>query len=326
MPVFLRSELIRLSLNSLYNQTLMPEEIIIIDNNILENESSKLKEIVDSFNRKKNIIKLFKSTKNSGAVARNIGVRNANCDLVAFLDSDVVLDKNYYEILIKYFINDSSLIAIQGTDRDLIKAELKRFSSPIYKRFLHYFEQFFETSTLLCKKYPYVSSSLAISHPDVTKDFCLETEWISTCAGIFKRKLFLKYSFPEQFVTYSNNEYLFFSYRLFLNKEGRMIYTSKAKYENIPTEEGRLSQLPLIYQIEVNDLFIFLSLFPKNGYNLLNFLKSRFGHLLNNVFKSIKNKKSILYLLRVIWASIYPFIHLKEIIKKDLKFYENDFL
>ena len=73
-------------------------------------------------------------------------------------------------------------------------------------------------------------------------DFEISSQWISTCAGLFKKELFDYYSFPNQFVTYSNNEYLMFSYNLFLQKKGLMLYTNKAKYRDVQTEEGRISQ------------------------------------------------------------------------------------
>ena len=59
------------------------------------------------------------------------------------------------------------------------------------------------------------------------------------------------------------------SYSLFLNDEGRMIYTSKAKYRDIQTNSGRISNLELKYQIQVNDLYIFIKLFKINPTNLL---------------------------------------------------------
>ena len=79
---------------------------------------------------------------------------------------------------------------------------------------VNFFEQFFETSVLFNKKKSFVSPSLAVAHPNLKKDFEINTEWISTCAGIFKRSRD-KYKFPEQFITYSNNEYIMFSYNLY---------------------------------------------------------------------------------------------------------------
>ena len=105
-----------------------------------------------------------------------------------------------------------------------------------------------------------------------------------------------------------------------------MIYTSEAKYKNIPTDEGRIPKLSLIYQIEVYDLFIFIFLFKKSYRNIYIFLKSRIGHLIYNLLHALKNKiYSPVYFLKIIWGSLYPFIHLKSILKKDLSFYEKDF-
>ena len=326
MPAYLRFDLIKQSIQSIFEQQRLPLEIIIVDNNTSKFNSDTLIKVVNSFSKKNIPIKVYKSKKNSGAIARNIGVSKANGDLIAFLDSDVILYPDYYSKIIKIFENNIKIIAVQGTDQTLVRSEKSRHKLPFYKNFLHIFEQFFETSTLLNQKYPLVSSSLAVGHPDVTKDFYLESEWISTCAGVFKRNIFEKYSFPSQFITYSNNEYLFLSYNLFINNEGIMIYTSDAKYENIQTEDGRIPKLSLMYQIEVYDLYIFILLFRKNYRNIYNFFKSRIGHLIYNLMYTIKNKSySPFYLLKVAFASLYPLINLVSILKKDLSFYERDF-
>lgn len=326
MPAYLRNDLIKKSLHSVFSQEKLPLEIIIVDNNINKEESIKLSRVIDIFRNKNVPFKLLKSPKNSGAIARNIGAKNAKGDLVAFLDSDVILYPNYYTKVLDVFETNLEIIAVQGTDQVLVESEFARKRKPFYKNLLHFFEQCFETSTLLNKNYPIVSPSLAVGHPDVTKKFSLETEWISTCAGVFKRRLFDKYHFPNQFVTYSNNEYLFFSYNLFIKKEGIMIYTSEAKYNNIETQEGRIPQLSLVYQIEVYDLFIFNLLFQKNLKNIYIYLKSRIGHLIYNLLHALKNKiYSPNYYLKIIWATFYPFKNLYSIIKKDLSFYEKDF-
>ena len=57
----------------------------------------------------------------------------------------------------------------------------------------------------------------------------------------FSKSIYLtNMSFPNQFITYSNNEYVMFSYSLFKNNEGEMLYTSKAKYKDIQTSSEEL--------------------------------------------------------------------------------------
>ena len=327
MPIYERSEVLPLCLNSIKLQTLKPNEIIVVDNNNYELETKKLHHIINNFDFGEEIqIKIFKSPKNSGAIARNIGALNSKSDLVAFLDSDVILDADYYEIIVNYFKRYSDLIAIQGLDRALIDASKSFKDKHIGKKLLHYFEQIFETSELLNRKKVYVSPSLAISHPRLNKQFEFESQWISTCAGVFKRDIFPRYLFPENFVTYSNNEYIYLSYSLFKNNEGIMLYTSEAKYRDIQTNTGRIDNIALIYQIQTYDLYIFIKLFPKNIYTIFTFLKSKLGQLIFNLLKSLFNRKLSLKKLFLISISIfYPLFYIRNILKNDLSFYEKDF-
>lgn len=328
IPVYKRTKILNDCLESVNNQYLKPQEIIIVDNNNKDLESDLLNNLISKFQIKSNInIKVLKSPKNSGAIARNIGVKEVKTDLVAFLDSDVVLDNDYYSKLINYFNEMEDLIAIQGLDKSLYESQINfaQNNNIIYKA-LDLFEQFFETSTLFNKKYAFVSPSLAVAHPDVKKIFEVYSEWISTCAGIFKTKIFERYKFPDQFITYSNNEYLFLSYSLFINNEGKMIYTSKAKYRDIQTNSGRIDFIPLIFQIEVYDYYIFLKLFDKNLLNILTFLKSRIGHVIYNSLKLIfSGHFSLKDLFLILFSLIYPIINLNFISKGDLLFYEKDF-
>ena len=54
-----------------------------------------------------------------------------------------------------------------------------------------------------------------------------------------------------------------------------MIYTSKAKYRDIQTNQGRINKIQLMYQIETYDLYIFMNLFDKNIKSLFIYIKSR---------------------------------------------------
>lgn len=328
IPIYERSEVLPLCLDSIKFQTLKPYEIIVVDNNTNEFETQKLHSILNNFNFGDKIhIKVLKSPKNSGSIARNIGALNSKSDLVAFLDSDVILDANYYEIIVDYFKRYSNLVAIQGVDRTLIESSKNFKDKSIFRKLLHYFEQFFETSELLNRKTVYVSPSLAISHPRVNKKFEFESQWISTCAGVFKRDIFPKYLFPQNFVTYSNNEYIYLSYSLFKNNEGVMIYTSEAKYRDIQTSTGRINNIALIYQIQTYDLYIFIKLFPKNIFTIFIFFKSKIGQLIFNLLKALNNRSLSLRNFFLILNSIfYPFFHLRNILNNDLSFYEKDFL
>ena len=328
IPAFKRSDLITKCLESIERQIAEPLEVIIVDNNYEEDESKELKRLVDKFLSKNSLnLILKKSPKNSGAIARNIGAKSSKGEIVAFLDSDVILDDNYYSILLDYFASKKDLIAIQGIDKSLIETQSKLLKKSLLKKLIYYFEQFFETSLLLNRKTAYVSPSLAVAHPPIDEDFEVSSQWISTCAGLFKRELFDYYSFPNQFVTYSNNEYLIFSYNLFLKEKGLMLYTNKAKYRDVQTEAGRISRKALMYQIQAYDLYIFLRLFSINPINLFIFIKSRIGHLIYNVGRLVLRQNfSLKDYFHAVFSIIYPYLNFYSIYKGNLDFYEKKFL
>ena len=327
MPVYQRIEELKLTLDSILSQSKKPLELIIVDNNTNDKTIQRLKHLIRFYNKKfLNKISYIKSPINSGAKARNIGALRAKAELVAFLDSDVILDQNYYEILVEYFDLNQNLIGIQGLDRSLLEKNYSVTSVKIIDKLIYYFEQFFETTVLLNRKTCYVSPSLTVAHPNLKKDFELKSEWISTCAGVFKRSLFQKYQFPDQFVTYSNNEYLMFSYNLIKNFEGTMIYTSKAKYRDIQTSKGRISRVQLMYQVQSYDLYIFLKLFDKNLKNIFIYFKSRIGYLFYYILRLIfKRNFSLKLYLHAFGSIFYPAFHFFSILKGDLSFYEKDF-
>ena len=115
----------------------LPKEIIIVDNNQDQNDSIKLRQILSNFETKVSFkIMILKSSKNSSSIARNIGAMKCNTDLVAFLDSDIVLFKDYYEKILNYFKLYDDLIAIQGLDINLIFNDKNFEKLSLFKR--HY--------------------------------------------------------------------------------------------------------------------------------------------------------------------------------------------
>lgn len=83
IPVYNRSNTIAYCINSVLKQTYQNFEILIIDDASTDNTLNILKTIND------NRIKIIKLELNRGAqYARNIGIKNAKGDWIAFLDSD----------------------------------------------------------------------------------------------------------------------------------------------------------------------------------------------------------------------------------------------
>ncbi|MBB6453996.1 glycosyltransferase involved in cell wall biosynthesis [Salirhabdus euzebyi] len=83
IPTFNRSELLRNSIQSVLDQTISPTEIIVVDDHSTDDTS----EVVGSFKNEKikYVLNRFKKGANG---ARNTGILLAECDFIAFQDSD----------------------------------------------------------------------------------------------------------------------------------------------------------------------------------------------------------------------------------------------
>tara|TARA_Y100000768_G_scaffold382483_1_gene362912 strand:- start:1348 stop:2157 length:810 start_codon:yes stop_codon:yes gene_type:complete len=108
-----KPEYINDSLNSIFKQTLIPDEIIIVlDGPILKQTESAL----NNFLKKSKIIKVVKLEKNMGhGDARRIGLENCTNKYVALMDCDDICIEDRFEKQINCFKNHKNLSVVGGT-------------------------------------------------------------------------------------------------------------------------------------------------------------------------------------------------------------------
>ncbi len=326
IPTYGRNDFLVGCLQSIEKQTIKPEDVYVIDNNDNHDYQKSVQEIVHKCSSDKVKFTYKKGLINSGAVARNYGASLVTTELVAFLDDDVVVDIDYYEKIIDIFKTNQSAVGIQGIDRALIESFRINVQEKFMGRIFLAIENFFEHTSITRKKNAEVSPSLAVMHPLPSSDFQVESQWISTCAGVFKKDIFNSIEFPKHFVKYSWNEYVFFSYSIYKKNLGKMIYSSIPKYRNIPTDAGRLPLKDLVYMSEVYDLYIFSELFNRNISDKIIFIKSRIGRFLFYFARMIKRRNFDFGLLKnVIGGFYFAYSNRKEIKKGNLKCYNDKF-
>lgn len=116
MPVYNSSNFLNKSIESVQNQTLKDIEIICVDDGSTDDSLDILNELNDKYGNIKIICQ-----KNSGpGIARNNGIKNAQGEYIAFLDSDdIFLDEDALEKM--YNLGKSK-------NSDLICANLKRIN------------------------------------------------------------------------------------------------------------------------------------------------------------------------------------------------------
>lgn len=105
IPVFNREEFVGAAIQSVLKQSYRHFEIIVVDDGSTDNT----KDVVSSYGDAVRYVYID----NSGpSVARNVGIRIAKGDYIAFLDSDDLWDSQKLKVQMKEFENDKALGAL----------------------------------------------------------------------------------------------------------------------------------------------------------------------------------------------------------------------
>lgn len=112
-PMYNGEKLIAQTIDSVLKQTYLYWEMIIVDDG--SNDSSP--EIVNSYIRKDERIKLIRQTNSGSASARNNALRNAQGIYICFLDADDLWDSNFLE---------SQLIFLAKNEAEIVFSSYRR--------------------------------------------------------------------------------------------------------------------------------------------------------------------------------------------------------
>lgn len=93
MPIYNKAKTIRMSLNSILDQTLQEFEILVVDDGSTDELSSVLDEY-DDFR-----IRVFKQKNQGVSMARNKAIENSKFPYICFLDGDDIWYKNHLETM-----------------------------------------------------------------------------------------------------------------------------------------------------------------------------------------------------------------------------------
>lgn len=112
IPTYNRKNLLRKCLEALFNQTYPKEkfEIIVVDDGSTDGTENEIKNLTKQF---KNLCYLYQ--KNQGpATARNLGLKKAKREIIAFTDSDCLPAEDWLEQIEKAFRLNPKALGIEG--------------------------------------------------------------------------------------------------------------------------------------------------------------------------------------------------------------------
>ena len=121
-----KKKYLELSIESMLNQSVKPDEIVIVKDGPLTRE---LDEIIDKYSYKyKNVFNIVSLKKNVGlGLALNEGLKAAKNDLVARMDSDDICKVDRCKIQLSKFANDKKLV-ICGSNIDEFNGDINNIT------------------------------------------------------------------------------------------------------------------------------------------------------------------------------------------------------
>ncbi len=115
IPTYNRKEMLKETLNSLFNQTYPKDkyEIIVCDGGSIDGTEDIVKELIEI---SPCVLRYLKEENRGVSSARNLGIANAAADIIGFTDDDCVVSNTWIENAVPYF-NNKIVGGVMGSTR-----------------------------------------------------------------------------------------------------------------------------------------------------------------------------------------------------------------
>ena len=316
IPTYYRRKDVDECLDSVIIQTILPKEVIIVDdseNNEIEN---LIKYKKHEFKEKDILLRYVRNEREKSlTIARNIGIENATGDIILFLDSDVILDEYYIKEILKVYKEKPEAMGVQGFIQGVKKERgmISKFGAVFHRFFYIHLDE---------KNKFRLLPSLGVSTPAFV-DEIINCEWLSGANQSYKKEILEEFRWDENLKKYSWGEDLDTSYRIFKKYPSSLFMTPYAKLIHNTSEEGRHLKRDVIYMDIIYLTYLFYKNIDQNLKNKLIYLWSRVGRVIFRMFFFIlkPSKSESMKIKYVLGAPIYCMKHIREIKKGNLEFF-----
>jgi len=309
IPTYHRANDLEECLNSIILQKKLPNEVVIVDDSTDDSIEKVVKRKFDKFTNKGIMLKYKKIKEKSSARARNIGINNATGDIILFLDTDVILCRNYIYEILKVYNKYPDALGVQGY---IINNKPIKILNILRKITFHYH---FEKNK--CR----VLASTAVVYPfPLTK--IIRCQWLSGSNQSFKRTILTEFKYDEKLERYSYKEDVDISYRIYKKYPKSLYITPHAKLIHKISKEGRMSSETLQYMKKIYTLYFFYKNLDNSIVNKLIIFWSLMSELIIYILINIISKYNSISSLKIIKIYIYCLINLKKLKEKNLDFFK----
>ena len=241
-------------IESILIQTLLPDEIVIVDSS----DTDELKSNLDDLLQNKIAFKYIHAPL-SLTQARNVGIKESTGDVIIFLDDDVILDRDYIKETMHVFNNDSEkkVGGVTGNIIDNIEIQNRSFKRLIGSNIMQVLATIFFLFKYKDGKFQ-PSGWPTFTHSDKIA----EIECLSGANMAFRREIFNEFKFDENLRGYSFMEDDDIAYKV--SREHQNIYTPFAKLIHNVSPAARDKAYARMKMTIENHYYLFKKNFPQD--------------------------------------------------------------
>jgi glycosyltransferase involved in cell wall biosynthesis len=289
IPTKNRSLVIKVLLDSILRQTMLPNEVLIVDDSTTEETKILVTQMVNNFSAKNVSLRYLKGGGEGVAQARNIGINNSTSEIYCSIDDDVVLKTDYLKEIIHVYSVFPNALGVAGHVENL---QLSAFSNGVGKVF-----SFFYTEQDKCRISP-----TGLSYPQPLTQI-ISCEWLSGTNSSYKKELVKNFKFDENFKKYSLCEDMDFSYRIQKKYPKSLLMTPYAKVIHTYSQLDRIPKEHSTYMEIANHTYFFFKNIKLTFKNTLVFIYGiSFGRIALSFLS--RNPKKVVFTIKAQLSTI----------------------
>jgi glycosyltransferase involved in cell wall biosynthesis len=273
IPTKNREKELQHALQSVFAQTRLPDELIIIDDGNLN--LGGLYTLVDQ----RIPLKYFKKDVPGLVKSRNKGVEMADGDIISFIDDDVELAPNYFEIIERIFEADIEK-QVGG-----LGAYIETPQEGVARGTKNLLEKFFFIRGKRGSVLPSMHNTFVEKRPKGA----IRVDWLPGCNLNFRREVFHTSGFDTFFTEYGYGEDLEFSYRIHTQGHYTLGITGQTSLKHFHTPTSRIAEKKLGYMMIANRRYMFKKLIPQTFKNRAIFAWSLVGVVILEFLSKLSN-------------------------------------
>lgn len=308
IPTRNRVDRLRRLLYSILEQTILPYEVIVVDDSDNLETKNLVKQLSSHFFEKGIKLRHIMPKENPKSIsrARNLGAKEAEGDIVIFLDDDVIINENYVEKILEVFDMFPNALGVQGT---VVNFEYSHLENAIKKVFYYWHAEIGK-----CRMLPSGKTTYACF-----PDKIIPCEWLFGLNVAYKKKVFDEFSFNEKLIGYSLGEDKEFSYKIHKKYPNSLFQTPYAKVYHDASPTKNLDKCR-DYIVTAYPMGFFYNNIKQTLKNKIIFIWSEIGRVILRVVWALPNAKNI---KNIITSYMDTVRHIKNVKKEDYSFIFN---